>query len=110
MLSVVEYGNAKFSFGSMNLTITWKRTVIGGDTLHHDFVAEADGQDIGRIMRFQYGQQKGQWSWNFHLGHSDFRYRDVAGQVLTRREAVAKIVAAYQDYLTYPADKGGGAS
>lgn len=92
------------------MSITWKRTVIGGETLHHDFCAEADGQTVGRIRRHEHGEQKGEWEWNFHLGHSDFRYRNVGGQELTRRHAIEKIVAAYEDYLSYPADKGGGAS
>lgn len=90
------------------MTITWIRTVIGGEPLHHDFCAEADGENIGRIRMFEHGPQKGEWEWNFHLGHSDFRYRDVGGVELTRQEAIDKIKAAYADYLTYPKDKGGG--
>jgi hypothetical protein len=57
----------------MAYEITWRRTVIGGAALHHDFCAEVDGTIIGRIRRPGHGQLKNPWEFNFQLGHSGFR-------------------------------------
>lgn len=40
--------------------LTFRRTVIAGETLHHDFIASADGRDVGRIYRHHDGPR---WQW-----------------------------------------------
>lgn len=60
------------------MDITWKRTVIGGATVPGDFVVEAEGETIGRVMKISGGPQNGKWQWSFLLGHSDFRRGNVS--------------------------------
>jgi hypothetical protein len=88
---------------------TWKRTVIGGETIPCDFVAEAEGEIIGRLMNISGGPQNGKWQWSFLLGHSDFRRGNVSGVEESKQQAVDETKAAFERYLEYPADKGGGA-
>ncbi|MBZ9600781.1 hypothetical protein [Phyllobacterium chamaecytisi] len=90
------------------MNITWKKTVIGGETAPGDFVAEAEGVTIGRVKKIDGGPQKGKWEWSFLLGHSDFRHGDTDGIEDHKQQAADKIKAAYARYLEYPADKGGG--
>jgi hypothetical protein len=90
------------------MNITWKRTVIGGETVSGDFIAEADGVLIGRVMNIDTGPQRGTWSWSFQLGHSDFRRGDFSGVEQEKQQAAEKIKAAFARFLEYPADKGGG--
>ena len=41
----------------MTLKITWRRTVIAGETKHEDFIAEDEnGRTIGRICRHHTGR------------------------------------------------------
>ncbi|MBB3144966.1 hypothetical protein FHS21_001367 [Phyllobacterium trifolii] len=88
-------------------SITWKKTVIGGETAAGDFVAEAAGLTIGRVRKFGDGPQKGKWEWSFLLGHSDFRRGDFSGVEDEKQEAADKIKTAFARYLKYPSDKGG---
>jgi len=41
--------------------LTWKRTRIGGEDLHHDFTAFHGDRMVGRIMRIDGGPQAGRW-------------------------------------------------
>ena len=90
------------------MDITWKRTVIGGETAPGDFVAEAEGQIIGRVMKIGEGPQRGKWEWSFQLGHSDFRRGEFNSVEDEKQQAADKIKAAFAHYLEYPAEKGGG--
>lgn len=89
------------------MNITWKRTVIGGETAPGDFVAEVEGITIGRVMKIDGGPQKGKWEWSFLLGHSEFRRGDLSGVEDDKQEAADKIKAAFACYLECPAEKGG---
>ena len=42
-----------------------------------------------------------------HLGHGDFRQRQLSGIELTRQESIEKIKAAFGAYLRFPAAQGG---
>jgi hypothetical protein len=96
------------NFRSSPHPITWKRTVIGGQTLHGDFVAEAEGQLIGRVMKIEDGPQRGTWSWSFLIGHSEFRLGDFNGVEADKQKAADRIKAAFAHYLEFPVEKGGG--
>jgi hypothetical protein len=87
--------------------ITWKRTVIGGETVAGDFVAEAEGVIIGRVMQISGGPQNRKWQWSFLLDHSDFRYGHLSGVEDGKQQAADGIKAAFAHYLEYPAEKGG---
>jgi hypothetical protein len=91
------------------MTLTWERTVIGGDTLHYDFVAKAGGIVVGRIIMQKNPPHTGKWDWSFQLGASEFRHLDMNGTELTKQEAADKIRIAFVTFLDYPSDKGGGA-
>ncbi|MEK1886539.1 MAG: hypothetical protein AAAB35_02940 [Phyllobacterium sp.] len=88
--------------------ITWQRTVIGGEPLRHDFCAEAEGIVIGRIMRFEHGELKDCWEYNFQLGHSGFRCGDDEGHADTRHDAIAAIKARFARFIATPHGEGGG--
>jgi hypothetical protein len=91
------------------MDITWKHYVIGGETVAGDFIAEAEGEIIGRVMQISGGPQNGKWQWSFLLGHSDFRYGHLSCVEDGKQQAADGIKAAFAHYLEYPADKGGGA-
>jgi hypothetical protein len=88
--------------------LTWARTVIGGETLNHDFVVMARGVTIGRIKVIAKGLNEGRWGWSFLLGHIDFRYRGMDGDAATKQEAANLVKLWFQEYLETPPLHGGG--
>ncbi|MET3482313.1 hypothetical protein [Methylobacterium sp. 1973] len=77
-----------------NMTFTWRRTFP--DT-HHDFVAEEEGQHVGRIRRIHGGPQDGVWMWSCtgcQRGHEATGVRPLNGEAATRDEAIEALAAA----------------
>ena len=64
------------------MKLTWKRTVIAGDELHHDFCAYADNIAVARIKRSQDAEHRTFWSVNFHIGSA------ASDACLTRQDAI----------------------
>ena len=88
--------------------LTFAQTVIGGETLRHDFVVMVDGVIIGRIKVIAKGLDEGLWGWSFLLGHIDFRYRGMYGDAATKQEAAQQVKLWFQEYLETPPLHGGG--
>lgn len=45
------------------MILKWKRTVIGGQTCHNDFIAYTDWGDFCRIIRNNFSPSAGMWQW-----------------------------------------------
>lgn len=91
------------------MDIVWERSIIGGETLHYDFVAKAGGIIVGRIIREMNHPHEGKWDWHFQIGSGEFRHGRMNGMEATKQEAADKIRIAFAMFLDYPSHKGGGA-
>ncbi|NTS30628.1 hypothetical protein HQ945_05120 [Phyllobacterium sp. BT25] len=79
--------------------ITWKRTIIGGDELSHDFCAYVENIPIARIMRDHDVDHRILWSVNFHIGDA------ASDSCLIRREAIEWVEHRFAHFLTTEAGK-----
>lgn len=69
---------------SMTHEIAWRRTVIGGDELHHDFCAVVDGNiAIARIYRAKIANNEVVWSAHMLIGHGG------GSSIPTRRDVIS---------------------
>jgi hypothetical protein len=67
----------------MTHKIAWRRTIIGGDELHHDFCALVDGNiTIARIYRAKIANNEVVWSAHMLVGHGG------GSSIPTRRDAI----------------------
>jgi len=79
----------------MSNKIHWRRTQIGGDTLHHDFCAYVDGNiNIARIFRTTLSEGLPIWSVNLVVGHPAF-----SGMSANRRDAVVCVEEEFARFL-----------
>lgn len=90
------------------MKITWEKTVIGGQTAPGDWIAQVEGQTIGRIFPHVSGSRKNAWEWSFQLGHGEFRKSELHGITDTMQEGADKVKAAFARWIEYPEKKGGG--
>lgn len=75
--------------------ITWKRTVIGGDELGHDFCAVVDGNiTIARIFRSQDSVSQSVWSVNMQIGNAS------SESCLSRQDAIGWVEQSLAHFLT----------
>jgi len=62
---------------------------------------------IGRIIRIDHGPSKGEWTWSFMLGHSDFA-KGNSSKAASKQQAADEVRAWFERYLVIPEDRGGG--
>ncbi len=75
--------------------LTWKRTVIGGDELNHDFCAVVDGNiTIARIFRSQDSSSQPVWSANMQIGNAS------SEACLSRQDAIGWVEQRFAHFLT----------
>ena len=79
--------------------INWKRTVIGGEELHHDFCAYVENINIARIMRDQDADHSTLWKVHFHIGNA------TSEACLSRREAIEWVEHRFASFLETEAGK-----
>ena len=46
--------------------LTWRHTVIGGETRPYDYCATDGDVPVGRIMKIEHGPAAGEWSWSMY--------------------------------------------
>ncbi|MEI4482255.1 MULTISPECIES: hypothetical protein [unclassified Phyllobacterium] len=92
----------------MSYSITWERTVIGGETAPGDFIAIVEGETIGRIFPHISGWRKDAWEWSFQLGHGEFRKAQLRGIEDSKQGAANQVKEAFARWIEYPEEKGGG--
>ena len=91
--------------------LTWKRTRIGGEDLHHDFTAFHGDRMVGRIMRIDGGPQAGRGKWFFLLAPSGkfLADHDTGGTEETRQQAIDRLVSLVEIWAReFPEDAGRG--
>ncbi|RWF23786.1 MAG: hypothetical protein EOS64_10070 [Mesorhizobium sp.] len=82
------------------LWLDWGRTIIGGQTVPHDFSPTFLGSPVGRIQGEAHGASAGTWRWS--IATHDKRWRGHGGQrgrANTKNEAVAELEQAFTDYI-----------
>ncbi len=71
---------------SFPMKITWRRTVIGREPLHHDFCAYVDGNvSIGRVLLEYESDRKRVWSYNMAI---DCKSRGVKRNLITSSRCI----------------------
>jgi len=73
--------------------IVWKRTVIGGDELHHDFCAYVENINIARIYRTKDSDGRFVWSVNMQIGDA------LSESCLTRQDAIEWVEHRFAAFL-----------
>ncbi|RWE30042.1 hypothetical protein EN844_09090 [Mesorhizobium sp. M3A.F.Ca.ET.201.01.1.1] len=82
------------------LWLDWGRTIIGGQTVPHDFSPTFLGSPVGRIQGEAHGTSAGTWRWS--IATHDKRWRSHGGQrgqAYTKDEAVAELEQAFTKYI-----------
>ncbi|SDP92633.1 hypothetical protein SAMN05428967_4489 [Phyllobacterium sp. YR620] len=79
--------------------ITWKRTLIGGDELHHDFCAYVENITIARIYRTTDADNQDVWSVNMQIGNA------TTDTCLTREDAILMVEHRLAHFLKTEAGK-----
>jgi hypothetical protein len=110
VLAIMERRPQAFAFvrdrgGRVHLQ--WERTVIGNETVPHDFSATHGGFGAGRIMTMISGDQRGSWAWFVNGTDPDTgRGGSSSGREKTREQAVEQLESAYTEFIAN-ADKYG---
>jgi hypothetical protein len=78
----------------MKHEITWRRSIIGGEPLHHDFCACVDGNiNIARIMLAYDSDRRPVWSCNMVIGNG------ASETCLSRREAIMWVEIQLRQFI-----------
>lgn len=82
----------------MKHQITWRRTVIGGEPLHHDFCAYVDGNvNVARLLLEYDSDRNRVWSCNMAINGA-------SETCLTRSEAITWIETQLDDFIAAHTD------
>lgn len=76
------------------MKLKWKRTVIGGQTAHHDFMAYCEGGNFARVMMNEYGPSAGTWGWYLSCSRNPF-YNLPYGTCDTKKDVIEIVVRMF---------------